>query len=404
VDDRRVEASRLYAILGIAGSFLGLVFAALSSVDYAEHLDRHLHDVHCSLIPGLVSGADEENPCRAAMYSAYSALFRGSYWGGIPISLFAVGAFSFFLGFSIYLFFAGRDASKKALLFFSIAGMTPLAVSLLMFVVSITKIGSLCKTCVGIYLSSSVLAAGAFLAYRSIGNPLLERRPGNWGPPLLWALGLAGATMLPSLVYASAVPDERPYLKSCGKLEKAVEAHNALIHMKTAASVRPATLFEDPLCPTCRAFHQRMVAEGAFDRLDIQMALFPLDSDCNWMLTTALHPGACTVSKAVICGGDQSREVLEWAYDQQDELVKAAKAGDAQLRAMIGRRWGPQLLSCIDTSATKLKLNHELHFAADNAIPVSTPQMYLGGQKVCDEDTDLGLRYTLGQLAPEVVP
>jgi hypothetical protein len=84
--------------------------------------------------------------------------------------------------------------------------------------------------------------------------------------------------------------------------------------------------------------------------------------------------------------------------------VAAAKAGDAQLRALIGRRWGSQVLSCIDTPATKLKLNHQLHFAADNAIPVSTPQMYLGEQKVCDEDTDLGLRYTLRQLAPEVVP
>ena len=51
-----------------------------------------------------------------------------------------------------------------------------------------------------------------------------------------------------------------------------------------------------------------------------------------------------------------------------------------------------------------MKLNQQLHFAADNAIPVSTPQMYLGDLKVCDEDTDLGLRYTLGQLAPEVVP
>jgi uncharacterized membrane protein len=396
--------SRTYAIFGIAGSLLGLVFAAYSSVDYAEHLDRHLHDVHCSLIPGIVSGADEENPCRAAMYSSYSALFRGSYWGGIPISLFALGAFSFFLGFSIYLFLAGNGVSKKALAFFAAAGMTPLAVSILMFFISITKIGSLCKTCVGIYLSSALLAVGAFLAYRKLGEPFSERLEGKWGPPVLWALALLGFTVLPSVVYAGAVPDEKPYLRSCGKLEKPVEAHNALIRMRTPASVRPATLFEDPLCPTCRAFHQRMLAEGAFDRLDVQMALFPLDSDCNWMLTNPLHAGACTVSKAVICGADQARQVLEWAYDQQDDLVKAAKAGDAQLRALIGRRWGPQVVSCIDAPATKLKLNHQLHFAADNAIPVSTPQMYLGDLKVCDEDTDLGLRYTLNQLAPEVVP
>ena len=398
------STSRTYAIFGIAGSVLGLVFSTLSTVDYAEHLDRHLHDVHCSLIPGLVSGADEENPCRAAMYSAYSALYRGTYWGGIPISLFAIGAFSFFLGFSLYLFFAGDGASRKALTFFSIAGMTPLLVSLFMFFISVTKIGSLCKTCVGIYVSSALLAVGAFLAYRQLGDPLVERREGKWGPPVVWVVALLVAALLPSLVYAGAVPDQRPYLKSCGKLEKPVEAHGALIRMKTPMSVRQATLFEDPLCPTCRAFHQRMLAEGAFDRLDVQMSLFPLDSDCNWMLTNPLHPGACTVSKAVICGADQARQVLEWAYDQQDELVAAAKSSDAQLRAMIGRRWGPQLVSCLDTPATKLKLNHQLHFAADNAIPVSTPQMYLGDQKVCDEDTDLGLRYTLRQLAPEVAP
>src|SRR5262245_33136363 len=170
------STSKNHTIFKIADSLLRLVFSALSTVDYAEHLDRHLHDVHCSLIPGLVSGADEENPCRAAMYSAYSALYRGSYWGGIPISLFAIGAFSFFLGFSLYLFLAGEGASKNALTFFSIAGMTPLAVSLIMFFISVTKIGSLCKTCVGIYLSSVLLAIGAFLAYRKLGTPLDERR------------------------------------------------------------------------------------------------------------------------------------------------------------------------------------------------------------------------------------
>src|SRR5262245_24120665 len=218
------SSSRTFAVLGIAGSLLGLVFAAYSSVDYAEHLDRHLHDVHCSLIPGLVSGADEENPCRAAMYSAYSALMRGAYWGGIPISLFALGAFSFFLGFATYLFFAGDSASKKALGFFAGAGVTPLLVSLVMFGISVTKIGSLCKTCVGIYLSSALLAAGAFMAYQKLREPMNERRAGKWGPPVLWAAGLALATLLPSVVYAGAVPDERPYLRGCGKLEKPVES------------------------------------------------------------------------------------------------------------------------------------------------------------------------------------
>jgi uncharacterized membrane protein len=399
----RLRAPALTA--GVA-SALGLTFATYSSIDYAAHLDRKLHDVHCSLVPGLAAGADEENPCRAAMYSAYSALLRGTYWGGIPISLFALGAFSFFLGFAIYLFIAGPRASKTALRFFALSAATPFLVSVVMFTISVTKIGSLCKTCVGIYLSSTLLLAAAWMAFRAtrgLYGQATPRPPGEWGTAALWALGLAACSLAPALIYAAAVPDERPYLTSCGKLEKTVESHNALLRMKTPRSVRPTILFEDPLCPTCRAFHQRLIAEGVYDRLDIQLSLFPLDSECNWMLTTPLHPGACTLSKAVICGGDQTRQVLEWAYDQQEDLVKVAKAGDAELRRVIGKRWGQELARCMDTAATKQKLNQQLHFAADNSIPVSTPQMYLGDRKVCDEDTDLGLRYALTQLAPEVV-
>ena len=46
-------ATRNFGIAGIVASVLGLTFAAYSSIDYAQHLDRKLHDVHCSLIPGL---------------------------------------------------------------------------------------------------------------------------------------------------------------------------------------------------------------------------------------------------------------------------------------------------------------------------------------------------------------
>jgi uncharacterized membrane protein len=397
---------RVPAILGIVASVAGLVFAAYSSVDYAQHLDRHLHDVHCSLIPGLASGSEDDNPCRAAMYSSYSAIFRGTYWGGIPISLFALGAFSFFLGFSVYLLVAAKEAPQKALLFFAGTAVTPFAVSLVMLAISIGKIGSLCRTCVGIYLASALLFAAAVLTYRRMREPEppgSERVAGPWGPPILWALGLAASTLVPSFVYAASVPDQRPFLRNCGKLEKTAEAHNALLKMKTPASVRAATLFEDPLCPTCRAFHQRLVSEGVYDRLDIQLSLLPLDNDCNWMLSTPLHRGACTVSRAVICGGDKARKVLEWAYDEQETLAKAAKSSDAELRRLIQQEWGATMMSCLDSPATKLKLNQQLHFAADNAVPISTPQLYIGDRKVCDEDTDLGLKYTLAELAPEVV-
>src|SRR5688572_10228958 len=163
--------SRLPATLSLIGSLLGLLFASYSTLDYAQHLDRGLHDVHCSFIPGAPPTSEAE-ACRAAVYSPYSALFREAMWGGIPISLFAMGAFAFLAGFALYLLLAGARAPKPAVVFFSLVGITPLLVSLLMLTISITKVGHLCKTCVGIYVSSFILGSGALLGLATLGTSL----------------------------------------------------------------------------------------------------------------------------------------------------------------------------------------------------------------------------------------
>ena len=289
-----------------------------------------------------------------------------------------------------------------------------------MLTISIMKLGTFCLICVGIYISSFLLGvagllglsaikggigalAGAGSPYDHPSDPYRGRRPDvGWTYPPAWLVALGVFTLMPAVVYASAMPDHRPYLGNCGVL-KAAPPPNTLIHIVSPRSTQATTLFEDPLCPTCKAFHERLVTEDVYDKLDIQLSLFPLDSECNWMLTEPLHPGACLVARAVICGGAQARQVLEWSYANQEDLSKAGKAGPAQLRAAIEAKWGAQTLQCMDAKSTLQTLNRHLHFAADNSIPVSTPQMFFGTKRFCDEDTDIGLTYTLGQLAPEVL-
>src|SRR6476646_6099469 len=101
--------TRVSGLLALAASLLGLLFASYSTFDYAKHLDRRLHDIHCSIIPGA-GPTDVAEPCRAAMYSPYSALFKDKYWGGIPISLFAIGTFAFLAAFALYLAISGERA------------------------------------------------------------------------------------------------------------------------------------------------------------------------------------------------------------------------------------------------------------------------------------------------------
>lgn len=416
---------------------MGLFFAAFSTHDYAQHLDRQLHGTHCSFIPGLADAQGGANACTAAMYSPYSALFRTKYWGGVPISLFALGAFAFFLAWSVTLLTAGNAASKRNWQAFGVAAFTPGMVSLLMFFISLTKLDGFCKLCVGMYTSSLILAVGGGLALFKAGGsrsatdtiPDLGAVPpgypqpayavpdaaaaqggaavpiGSFVVPVLLFAALGLASVLPSLVYIAKLPDYRPFLLSCGKIVDAKEPHGALVKIPTTQAVQPALLFVDPLCPTCKQFHDRLVSEGVFEKLDVTVAIFPLDSECNWMLDRSLHPGACVLAKAFLCGdkGGTSRQILEWSYANQEELRDAGKAGKELVRAKIKTRF-PDVDACIDSKDTKQRLDRILQFAVTNKVPISTPQFFLGDTRICDEDTDMGLPYTLRQLAPQVLP
>lgn len=416
------------AAVALVASLLGLTFAGLSSVDYTKHLDRQMHDVHCSYVPGLGAEASAENACRVAMYSPFAALFRDKYWGGVPIALFAVGAFCFFAAFALYLLLAGRTAPRRAPGFFALAAVIPLLVSILMGTISALRLGHFCKVCVGIYVASAILAAAAvalFVADRRAPPPARrsdapnktliddapyalsaeahanEQRPeGTWLLPL-WAAALGLFSITPALLYVSALPNYSSYITACGTLKQPATPAFPLIHITPPSAVQPATLFIDPLCPTCKAFHQRLTQEGFLDKLDLTLVLFPLDKECNWMLDRAVHPGSCAVSKAILCSDHRAMQVLEWAYDNQESILTAAKAeaGLANVRAMISARF-PGLDACIDSKDTAQRLDKTLRFIIKNELTVSTPQMFLGDTRLCDEDTDMGLAYTLRKLAP----
>jgi uncharacterized membrane protein len=400
------------AALALGASLVGFAFAMSSTLDYARHLDRQVHDLHCSFIPGLGAEEGADSACRVAMYSPFAALFRDSYWGGVPISLFAVGAFAFFAAFALYLLLTGPAAPRRAPAFFAFTAVTPLLVSIVMFTISLLRLGHFCKTCVGIYASSFVLAVAAVLVYldaRSLERAEGDRRHEEDEPifvPIAWLAALAVCSVAPAILYVSAVPAYGHYIGNCGKLERGVSAEKpeiqaAMLHIAAAGAREPVTMLVDPLCPTCKAFHQRLVGEGFFDQLDVTLVLFPLDSECNWMLDRPVHPGSCEVSKAILCGEHRALPMLEWAYENQEFILEQAKAaaGPNNVKRIIRDRW-PGLDVCMDSKDTKQRLDKMLRFIVDNHLPISTPQMFLGDRRLCDEDTDMGLAYTMKRLAP----
>lgn len=409
-------------LLVIAAALLGLVFAAISTADYMEHLDRQLHDVHCSIIPGLGATGDAASGCRVAMNSPYAALFRGALWGGVPISLFALGVYGFFLALGAGLLASSGGAHRRLYDLLGLASLGPLLVTVVMALIAAVALGSFCKTCIGLYIASILLFVGGLWAAVRVrraaaleaaatdapaGTPATAPAVsgGNGVGPVLGWLGLGALCLIIPLVsYILFIPDYRDRIAACGKLPSAADAsHRALVHIRPLVPGTAATLVVDPLCPTCKGLHDRLDAEGVTRNLDLSVVLLPLDSDCNWMVDRSLHPGSCLLSRALICAEEQAGQALDWIYENQEELTNLGKSGEPKLRARLRQQFGATVEACLDARKTRVRLNNILQYAVANRLPVSTPQLYIAGRRICDEDTDLGLRYTLSQLVPEVL-
>jgi hypothetical protein len=199
--------------------------------------------------------------------------------------------------------------------------------------------------------------------------------------------------------YVLFMPQNPKSLEGCGTLVKREDPAQVFISMTSSGT--PAIAVLDPLCPACKGFDERVSESGLDKQLAIDAVLFPLDSTCNWMVKDSMHPGACAVSEAMLCAlkdsSQDSLKILDWAFANQERLRTDAKETDAGVRAELERTF-PKVKGCLGSAMIKNKLNKSLRWAVSNALPVLTPQLFVGDKRVCDEDTDLGLEYTVAQM------
>lgn len=413
----------------LAGAVIGTVFAAVSTYDFVQHLDRQVHNLHCSFIPG-VSHAGESG-CQVAMMSPYSSVLRSHVWGGVPISLAAMSVFAFLVFYALDLAVTRRKDDPRATGFLALATVLPAATSLVMLVISLTKLGTTCKLCVCIYLASAACLVGGIGLWRHAvggrrGRVEPARRPGLHDEPAfvgraksdsgarLVAVGDTSATSvaflaaafaigvafvaIPVALYLAMAPDHARFIGTCEALPHPDDSHGVMRRvLPGGAGGAPAIEVLDPLCPACRAFEQRLEASGLAERLDRKAVLFPLDNTCNWMVTEATHPGACTVSEAVLCAGDKAPEVIAWAFEVQDRIRDETRTDPGAAARIVKQRF-PELASCVGSPEARSRLNQSLRWSVANNVRVLTPQLFVDKVKLCDEDVDLGLEYTLSNM------
>ncbi len=401
-------SARPWTILTLIAAAAGFSFAAVSTSDFVAHLDREVHGVHCSFLPGLgaadVSGT---TGCHVTLMSRYSSVLRDSVWGGVPVSLPAMSVFAFLVFWSGFLLLRRREFDPRAALFLLAATALPVFTSAAMGYLSLAELDAACKLCIGIYASSGLAFAGAIgvlLAAKSRAR-LAEAGmlAGTDSAPLSWVqLGLAFGlgvvfVLVPFATYANAAPDFSRYIGKCGVLEHTADPESVLVPI--GPQDRPDSMLEvlDPLCPACRGFESRYASMPLASRISRKVLLFPLEQECNWMVDSAIHPGACAISEAVLCAKGEAAAVLGWAFSEQEAIVAATRKDPAAAARMAEARF-PQVKGCVGTPATRARLNLGLRWAVKNRLQVLTPQIYVAGTRLCDEDTDLGLDYALPRL------
>lgn len=380
-------------------ALVGVIFAGVSSYDFIAHLDRQVHAITCSIVPGLgpkdTSGA---SGCHTVLMSPYSSVLRDLTWGGIPIALPALGVFAFLLFRAIDLLLRKRMVRVETG-FMIAATALPVLTSLVYAIISATQIGTFCKVCVGIYASSlgvfvAAIAAHVFTApSQDRASKSASGLLGQWG--FYFVEGLA-MVALPVLLYLAFKPAYADSLLHTSGLRHPEDKYGIMLDLHGQGQV-PAIEVLDPLCPACKGFSERLAASGMSDRLHIKLVLFPLDKECDWMVGESLHPGACAVSEALLCAGDRAGKVLDWAFANQADLRARGASSASAVYARIKQDF-PDLASCVGQPAVRARVNKGLRWIVANSLPVLTPQLFVRDQKVPDEDTDLGLDYVLSRV------
>ncbi len=407
-------STRIFAGGLAIAAIAGLVFASVSTLDFVQHLDRQVHDLHCSFAPGLVEADQESKGCQVTLLSPYSSVMRTSLWGGIPISLGAMAVFAFLLFRAIEVLTAPAQRLKTAASIALATTMIPVLASAVMGTIAFTELHAACKLCIGIYISSGVALLMAGLGWvmarkAALGLEFADEPQGDEPAPrpraaLAWSSAAAqafGFVTVPVVAYAMVVPDYSEYIGTCGALVEPDDPYGVMVPMGGATGGVPTIEVFDPLCPACRGFEERLHASGLDARLQRTALMFPLDSECNWMVTRSLHPGACRVSEAVLCGADDAAvgvdAVVSWAFEHQETLTEAGKRDPESVTTEILGRF-PSLGECLGSAEVKSRINKSLRWTVSNELPVMTPQLYVAGVKLCDEDSDLGLDFTLHRM------
>jgi protein-disulfide isomerase/uncharacterized membrane protein len=311
---RRSWLSRwIILFLCLAGFLVSLDLAWLH---YKVHTDPSFHSF-CAI-------SDSFN-CETVAESSYSVLL------GLPIAVWGMLGYMLMGVFAAAAFFqARREAAHLTLMALAVFSVI---CSLTLALVSYCVICSFCLLCtisylINLSLLGSLVATTRFRSFpwkdalkAAIRYPLQR--------PFILTLAVVGVAVLAALF-------PRYWEKGGGhrradSLSFGVTAEGA--HWIGAQhAVLTVVEYSDYLCPHCRRGHltMRNLTLSHPGKMRLIHRHFPLDQECNRLILRPFHKGACLLSRAAYCAGQQRK-----FWEMNDRLVQGQTAANLRLNDLV---------------------------------------------------------------------
>ena len=153
------------------------------------------------------------------------------------------------------------------------------------------------------------------------------------------------------------------------------------------AAPHTVVVFSDFQCPACRGFAQFFETEvlpALGNRVRIVYKHFPLEPDCNPVLTQVVHASACEASEAaeaarVLGGSDAFWRMHDRLFQAQDALGQAPWAALAQEAGVDPAR----LSEMVAANTYRARIREDAELGRRLQVQ-STPTVYLDGRKMED--------------------
>ncbi|MFS4460019.1 vitamin K epoxide reductase family protein [Bdellovibrio sp. HCB2-146] len=367
------------------------LLTTLAAIGVHLYLTQHFYALKFGTQEGpSVCNVSETMNCDVVTASSYSALF------GIPIALWGMATnlvLLYFLAVTRWNLTQDRAQTSRYAFLFSL--VTVIA-SVVMGIISFTKIGSVCLFCISAYVLSVIGFIGAWLGAEDLSASNIVEDIKDVFVSQRWVLGFAIA--IPVIAFLGNIM----YLESHGmsevdKLAKEKVAYwnvapqqtfdqtTGLIMQKGSGEpVMTIVEFADFRCGHCKSA-AAPIHSFVNSHPDVRLIYkpFPLDGTCNEALGGRGDGISCGLAFAAMCAEKNWQKgwaAHDYIFDKQTEIVQAGNL-DKNLEEIATHIQAPleDLKKCVASPEIR-ELVSKMAKEGENAKIQGTPTIFVNGR------------------------